>query len=286
MGCYEDFEVGDDFVLWGNNMAEMHPVLFSRILANKRENPGRPHRRHRHAPHADDRLRRHVRRVHPGQRPRAGQRHPPPARAEREDQPGLRARERRLQARHRGPEPDRLRLLGTGRPGARPFRWTGRALPVRRPGARLVPGRAGDVPRRLHAGAGERDLGRAGGADPRAGRHLRRSRPRHGQPLVHGREPAHARHLDEQPDHRPPPDHRQDQSPGLEPVQPHRPAVGVRHRARGRHAVPPAAGRHGRDESGAPRQGRGDLGRAAGHDQPQAGPTTRWTCSAPSCAAT
>ena len=40
MGCYEDFEAGDDFILWGNNMAEMHPVLFSRILANKGENPG------------------------------------------------------------------------------------------------------------------------------------------------------------------------------------------------------------------------------------------------------
>ena len=39
MGCYEDFEAGDDFVLWGNNMAEMHPVLFSRILATKRRNP-------------------------------------------------------------------------------------------------------------------------------------------------------------------------------------------------------------------------------------------------------
>ncbi len=40
MGCYEDFEAGDDFVLWGNNMAEMHPVLFSRILEHKRQNPG------------------------------------------------------------------------------------------------------------------------------------------------------------------------------------------------------------------------------------------------------
>ncbi len=40
MGCYEDFEAGDDFVLWGNNMAEMHPVLFSRILENKRNDPG------------------------------------------------------------------------------------------------------------------------------------------------------------------------------------------------------------------------------------------------------
>ncbi|MCA9176854.1 MAG: molybdopterin-dependent oxidoreductase [Planctomycetales bacterium] len=39
MGCYEDLDVGDDFVLWGNNMAEMHPVLFSRMLENKRRNP-------------------------------------------------------------------------------------------------------------------------------------------------------------------------------------------------------------------------------------------------------
>ncbi|RMH20558.1 MAG: periplasmic nitrate reductase subunit alpha [Acidobacteria bacterium] len=39
MGCYDDFEAGDDFVLWGNNMAEMHPVLFSRILERKRQKP-------------------------------------------------------------------------------------------------------------------------------------------------------------------------------------------------------------------------------------------------------
>ena len=40
MGCYDDLELADDFVLWGNNMAEMHPVLFSRILEHKRKNPG------------------------------------------------------------------------------------------------------------------------------------------------------------------------------------------------------------------------------------------------------
>jgi len=40
MGCYDDFEAGDDFILWGNNMAEMHPVLFSRILEAKRTDPG------------------------------------------------------------------------------------------------------------------------------------------------------------------------------------------------------------------------------------------------------
>ncbi|MEZ5990584.1 MAG: molybdopterin-dependent oxidoreductase [Planctomycetota bacterium] len=39
MGCYQDLDLGDDFILWGNNMAEMHPVLFSRILENKRKNP-------------------------------------------------------------------------------------------------------------------------------------------------------------------------------------------------------------------------------------------------------
>jgi nitrate reductase NapA len=39
MGCYDDFEAGDDFVIWGNNMAEMHPVLFSRILEHKRQQP-------------------------------------------------------------------------------------------------------------------------------------------------------------------------------------------------------------------------------------------------------
>ena len=32
MGCYEDIDYATTFVLWGNNMAEMHPILFSRLL--------------------------------------------------------------------------------------------------------------------------------------------------------------------------------------------------------------------------------------------------------------
>ncbi|WKK65231.1 molybdopterin-dependent oxidoreductase [Lutimonas zeaxanthinifaciens] len=32
MGCYEDIDQADVFITWGNNMAEMHPVLFSRML--------------------------------------------------------------------------------------------------------------------------------------------------------------------------------------------------------------------------------------------------------------
>jgi nitrate reductase NapA len=31
MGCYDDLEAADVFVLWGSNMAEMHPVLWSRL---------------------------------------------------------------------------------------------------------------------------------------------------------------------------------------------------------------------------------------------------------------
>ena len=40
MGCYQDLDAGDDFVLWGNNMAEMHPVLFSRIMETRRTKLG------------------------------------------------------------------------------------------------------------------------------------------------------------------------------------------------------------------------------------------------------
>jgi nitrate reductase NapA len=31
MGCYDDIEQADAFVLWGSNMAEMHPVLWTRV---------------------------------------------------------------------------------------------------------------------------------------------------------------------------------------------------------------------------------------------------------------
>ena len=40
MGCYDDFENADAFVLWGSNMAEMHPILWTR-LADRRL--GHPH---------------------------------------------------------------------------------------------------------------------------------------------------------------------------------------------------------------------------------------------------
>jgi nitrate reductase NapA len=39
MGCYDDLEFADAFVLWGANMAEMHPILWSR-LTNRRLTAG------------------------------------------------------------------------------------------------------------------------------------------------------------------------------------------------------------------------------------------------------
>ncbi len=34
-GCYDDFDLADVFFMWGANMAEMHPMLFHRILQRK-----------------------------------------------------------------------------------------------------------------------------------------------------------------------------------------------------------------------------------------------------------
>ena len=39
MGCYDDFENADSFVLWGSNMAEMHPVLWTRLTDRRLSNP-------------------------------------------------------------------------------------------------------------------------------------------------------------------------------------------------------------------------------------------------------
>ena len=39
MGCYDDIEQADAFVLWGSNMAEMHPILWSRITDRRLSQP-------------------------------------------------------------------------------------------------------------------------------------------------------------------------------------------------------------------------------------------------------
>src|SRR5215216_1820243 len=39
MGCYDDFEAADAFVLWGSNMAEMHPILWTRVADRRLSAP-------------------------------------------------------------------------------------------------------------------------------------------------------------------------------------------------------------------------------------------------------
>ena len=39
MGCYDDFEHADAFVLWGSNMAEMHPILWTRVTDRRPQPP-------------------------------------------------------------------------------------------------------------------------------------------------------------------------------------------------------------------------------------------------------
>ncbi len=38
-GCYDDIELTDTIVTWGSNMAEMHPILWSRVTDRKLSNP-------------------------------------------------------------------------------------------------------------------------------------------------------------------------------------------------------------------------------------------------------
>lgn len=39
MGCYDDMEHADAFVLWGSNMAEMHPILWTRVTERRLSAP-------------------------------------------------------------------------------------------------------------------------------------------------------------------------------------------------------------------------------------------------------
>ena len=39
MGCYDDIEHADAFVLWGSNMAEMHPILWTRVADRRLSAP-------------------------------------------------------------------------------------------------------------------------------------------------------------------------------------------------------------------------------------------------------
>jgi nitrate reductase NapA len=39
MGCYDDLDLADAFFVWGSNFAEMHPILYSRMVERKHQDP-------------------------------------------------------------------------------------------------------------------------------------------------------------------------------------------------------------------------------------------------------
>ena len=49
-GCYDDIELTDTVVLWGSNMAEMHPMLWARIVDQRLRRPELPDLQPDHLP--------------------------------------------------------------------------------------------------------------------------------------------------------------------------------------------------------------------------------------------
>ena len=263
MGCYDDIEAADAFVLWGSNMAEMHPILWTRVdrppalraacarrrAVDLRAPLVRP-RRHRHGVQAADRP------LHP-------QRHRQPHHQDRPGQQGFRRQAHACSS------------------AARPTSATGCAPNIRcrrrRPGAAKA-GDATDMSFDEYAKfVSDYTLEKAAEMSgvpvepPRgAGRALCRPEDQGRQLLDHGLQPAHPRRLVQQPRLQHPSADRKNLRARQQPVLAHRPALGLRHRARGRHLLASPAGRHGGDQQGASRHGRADLEAARRHHSRQA----------------
>ncbi len=111
MGCYDDIEAADAFVLWGSNMAEMHPILWTRITDRRLSHPHVQGRGAVDLRAPQLRSCRHPDRLHPADRPRDAQLHRQPHHHDRPRQPGLCRQAHELQ-----PRQDRHRLRAA--PGA------------------------------------------------------------------------------------------------------------------------------------------------------------------------
>ena len=224
MGCYDDIDHADVFVLWGNNMAEMHPVLFSRLLDRRLKNPDvkiidLATRWTRTSMAADRSIL-----FTPADRPRLAN-----AICHEIIRNGWvnRAFVRRARVLPRGQDQHRLRPRGQVRLQGRAEDHHVRALPRAPAGLRAREGRAA--------------LRRAGPRDPLPGLALRRPEAKGDERLVHGIQPAHARHLDQQPRLQHPPPGREDRDSGQQPLLADGPAERLRHGARSRHAHQPPA---------------------------------------------
>ena len=270
MGCYDDLEHADAFVLWGSNMAEMHPVLWTRITDRRLMNPHvkvavlstYQHRGHELAdlhmiftPQTDlailNFIAHHIISTGRVNKDFVGK-HVNFALGNADIGYGLRPEdEREKRAKNAGDaEGDEADLASTNTPSSF-LQYTRR--------------------QRIEA------FGRPRASAHRARGAVRRPEAQGGVALDHGLQPAHARHLGEPALPQRPPAHRQDRRAGQPPVLAYRPALGVRHGARGRHVLASTAGRHGGDEPEAPRDRREDL-EAARRARSRRSPATTRCC--------
>ena len=202
MGCYDDIEATDAFVLWGANMAEMHPILWTRLTDRRLSAPHVKvavlstfeNRNFELAdipmvftPQTDLAILNYIAN-HIIQTGRVDQdfvgKHVNFKRGNTDIGYGLRPEHPLEQAAAHADDPN----------GAAPMSFE----EYRR------------VRRRLHAGAHGRDVGRAGEPARGAGRALRRPGDQGGVVLDHGLQPAHARRVVQQPGLQPAPADRQD----------------------------------------------------------------------------
>ena len=255
MGCYDDIEAADAFVLWGSNMAEMHPILWTRVTDRRLSYPHVKvavlstfeHRSFDLAdipivftPQTDLAILNYIAR-HIIKTGRVNQdfvdKHTIFRRGNTDIGYGLR------------PEHPLEQQAANAKDPAGSTEMTFDEF------AAFVD--AYDGPMVVQA------VGRAGEPARGAGRALRRPQDQGHVVLDHGVQPAHARRLGEPDGLQPAPPDREDQRARQQPVLAHRPALGLRHRARGRHLLAPPAGRPGGDQPRAPPARRGDLEAAA-----------------------
>ena len=263
MGCYDDIEAADAFVLWGSNMAEMHPVLWTRVTDRRLSYPNVQvavlstfeHRSFDLAdipivftPQTDLAILNYIAR-HIIKTGRVNQdfvaRHTNFRRGNTDIGYGLR------------PEHPLEQAAGNAKDPAGSTEMTLRGVR--------------GVRRHLRRRQRRQAVRRAGEPAGSVGRALRRPEDQGHVVLDHGLQPAHARRLGEPDGLQSAPLDRQDQRARQQPVLAHRPAVGLRHRARGRHLLAPAAGRPAGGQPRASQARRGDLEAAARDDRGEAG---------------
>ena len=262
MGCYDDIEAADAFVLWGSNMAEMHPILWTRVTdrrlcAEAREGRVLSVFEHRcfdladmpiiFTPQTDLAILNYI--------------------------ANYIIRNNRVN-RDFVDKHTTFKLgnddIGYGLRPEHPLQKAAKNAGRRHGGkpidfdeyAKFVSQYDADYVRSSPAFRSEAR---------RARRALRRPEDQGDVVLDHGLQPAHARRLVQQPRLQPAPAHRQDLDARQQPVLAHRAALGLRHGARGRHVLAPAARRHGGDQPEAPRGGREDLEAAGRHDPDKPG---------------